>query len=211
MNTSLLLLAFATTVVSAFCAILAFWRIGRVVAIPTDEQLRDLLRGEGDRVIQFGDGQSRGLREELGGTIRGFQDSTLKAFRELGDALAIRINEFGIHMDAGVKAVDERALAIGEKLNHDIAQMGEEAHRARDALRHVIEMKLDDAGVKHAATAKESRQEMVANFQHLGSVVTDTLGQLSAQQKERLDKRRSRAKQTYGDPGTGAGGLEAKR
>jgi DNA recombination protein RmuC len=183
MTITLLVITSVAALCAAVVAILAYRRVGRLTSGLTDEQLRSHI----DRILQFSDGQSRNLREEIGGTMRGFQDSTLKAFRELGDALATRMNEFGLRMDAGVKMIDERALAIGEKLNHDIAQMGEEATSARDALRHVIEIKLDDAATKHATTTKETRQEMVANFQHLGGVVTDTLGQLGAQQKERLD------------------------
>ena len=103
MTVSLLLLASVVATISAVFAMLAFHRLGRFASGPAHEQLQALLRGEVDRILRFGDEQSRGLREELGGTIRGFQDSTLKAFRELGDALATRINEFGNRMDAGVR------------------------------------------------------------------------------------------------------------
>jgi hypothetical protein len=132
----LLLITSVIATISAVFAMLAFHRIGRFASGPVHERLHALLRGEVDRILRFGDEQSRGLREELGGTIRGFQDSTLKAFRELGDALANRINEFGIRMDAGVKAIDDRAIAIGHKLDHDIVHMGEDGGRARDVLRH---------------------------------------------------------------------------
>jgi DNA recombination protein RmuC len=187
MTVSLLLLTSGIATVSAVFAMLAFRRIGWFANSPAPEQLHAVLRGEVDRILRFGDEQSRGLREELGGTIRGFQDSTLKAFRELGDVLATRINEFGNRMDAGVKAIDDRVVAIGHKLDHDIGHMGEDAGRARDALRQMIEGKLDDAALKHASTSMDSRQEVIANFKSLGGTVTETLGQLGAQQKERLD------------------------
>ena len=119
--------------------------------------------------------------------MRGFQDSTLKAFRELGDAFATRVNEFGNRMDAGVNTMDARAVAIGNKLDNDMVQMGEYASRAREELRQIIETKLDDAASKHASTAMESRQEVLANFELLNGGVKETLGQLGAQQKERLD------------------------
>jgi DNA recombination protein RmuC len=187
MTISLLLLTSVLAAISAVFAMLAFHRMAHFASGPAQAQLHALVRCEVDRLLRFGDEQSRGLREELGGAIRGFQDSTLKAFRELGDALATRINEFGNRMDAGVKAIDDRAVAIGHKLDHDIAHMGEDAGRAREALRQVIESKLDDAALKHASTAMESRQEVIANFKSLGGTVTETLGQLGAQQKERLD------------------------
>jgi DNA recombination protein RmuC len=65
--------------------------------------------------------------------------------------------------------------------------MGKEAGRARDALRQIIELKLEDATIKHTSTARESRQELVGSFQHLGGVITNTLNQLGLQQKEKLD------------------------
>jgi DNA recombination protein RmuC len=119
--------------------------------------------------------------------MRGFQDSTLMTFRELGDALAMRMGEFSARMDTRVKAIDDRALTLSEKLNHDIAQMGEEAGRARETLRQIIEVKLDDATGKHTTTARESRQELVASFQHLAGVITSILNQLGVQQNEKLD------------------------
>jgi DNA recombination protein RmuC len=183
MAVALLVVASVAALSAAAVAILAYRRVDHLARKPTDEQLCS----QTDRILQFSDRQSRNLREEIGGAMRGFQDSTLKAFRELGDALATRMNEFGFRMDAGVKAIDDRAVAIAGKLNHDIVQMQEEAGRDRDTLRQIIEVKLDDAATKHATTAKESRQEMVANFQHLGGVVTNTIGQLGVQQKERLD------------------------
>jgi DNA recombination protein RmuC len=187
MTISLLFLTSAAATISATFAILVFFRINGSASRSAQEQLRVVLHGELDRILQFGDGQSRGLREELGGTMRGFQDSTLKVFRELGDTLATRIDEFGSRMDAGVNTMDARAVALGAKLDNDIVQMGEHASCARDVLRQTIEAKLDDAASKHASTAMESRQEVLANFELLGRGVKETLGQLGAQQKEQLD------------------------
>ena len=183
MTITLVVVAAIAAVSAAFTTIALCWRVGRLANGATEEQLRDQL----DRILQFSDGQSRSLREEIGGTVRGFQDSTLMAFRELGDTLATRMGEFSVRMDAGVKAIDDRALTISEKLNQDIAQMGKDAGLAREALRQIIEVKLDDATTKHTTTARESRQELVSSFQHLGGAITNTLDQLGLQQKEKLD------------------------
>ena len=183
MTITLLVIATVAALGTAAAVLALYRRIATLARGPTEEQLRVQL----DRILQFSDGQSRNLREEVGGTMRGFQDSTLMAFRELGDTLATRMSEFSARMDAGVKAIDDRALTISEKLNHDIAQMGDEAGRAREALRQTIEVKLDDATTKHTTTARESRQESIASFQHLGGVITSTLNQLGLQQNEKLD------------------------
>ena len=90
-------------------------------------------------------------------------------------------------MDAGVNTIDARAVGIGNKLDNDMVRMGENASRAQDELRQIIETRLDAAASKHASTAMESRQEVLANFELLNGGVKETLGQLGAQQKERLD------------------------
>ena len=90
-------------------------------------------------------------------------------------------------MDAGVNTIDARAVGIGNKLDNDMVRMGEYASRAQDELRQIIETRLDAAASKHASTAMESRQEVLANFELLNGGVKETLGQLGAQQKERLD------------------------
>jgi DNA recombination protein RmuC len=187
MTTSLLILASAAATIAAILTLLAFQRISRCASGPTQEQLCALMRGEADRLVQFGEAQSRALREELGAAVRGFQDSTLNVFRQLGDVLASRINEFGNRMNDGIDTIDTRAVAIGTTLEKGMIQMGEDAGRARDALRQTIESKLDDGALKHAAAAMESRQEVLANFQRLRGGVTETLGQLGVQQKERLE------------------------
>jgi DNA recombination protein RmuC len=182
LNASRVLVIAAVTALGAVAVLGLYRRIALHASGPSEEQLRVQL----DRILQFNEGQSRNLREEMGGTMRGFQDTTVMAFRELGDALATRMSEFSARMDAGLKAIDDRALTTSEKLNHDIAQMGDEAGRAREALRQIIEVKLDDAATKHTTTARESRQELVASFQHLGGVITSTLNQLGLQQNEKL-------------------------
>src|SRR6185437_10773293 len=112
-------------------------------------QLSSLLRTETDRQRQAVEDQSRASREELAGAIRGFQDATLKAFRELGDGLGSRISEFGTRLDAGL-------MAMGSKLDQDIRQMGDEASKNREVFRQSIEAKLDDAAAKHIGAIKES-------------------------------------------------------
>ena len=62
-------------------------------------QMSEFLRTESDRIRQSGDEQTRGLRQELSENLRGFQETTLKAFRELGDALGAQVKEFGNRLD----------------------------------------------------------------------------------------------------------------
>ena len=100
--------------IAAVCAILVFLRSGRTRASdsPTQEQISQLLRMESDRVRQSADDHARNLRQELNENLRGFQETTLRAFRELGDSLANQVKEFGVRLDGGLKEIDERAAGI---------------------------------------------------------------------------------------------------
>lgn len=104
----------------------------------TAEQVSELLRNESGRIRLASDEQARALRQELADNLRGFQETTLKVFREFGDSLGADVKEFGDRLDKGVKTIDERAAAIGSKLDQDMSKMGEEATKNRDALRQAI-------------------------------------------------------------------------
>jgi hypothetical protein len=134
MTSSLLFVATIAVTISAVFAIFAYNRMNRLEIRSASQQLSELMRDQVDRILQFSDKQTRGLREELGGAIRGFQDSTLKALHELANSLATRINKFGGRLDLGVRIVGDRAAALGARLDSDIARMGEDAGQARDSL-----------------------------------------------------------------------------
>ncbi len=153
----------------------------------TSEQISQLLRNESDRIRQAADEHARALRQELADNLRGFQETTLKVFREFGDSLGADVKEFGNHLDKGVRTIDERAAAIGTKLDQDMTRMGEEATTNRDALRQAIEVKLDGAAAKQTGAAKDLREEMTGSFEKLGRTVSETLTQLGEHQKERLE------------------------
>ena len=151
-----------------------------------EARLAALVRSESEQVRKAGDDQARGLRQELGDSLRGFQETTLRGFRELSDRLENQVKEFGLKLDKGVLAIHDRAAAIAIKLDEDIARMGEDATRNRNSLRQTIEAKLEDASTKQSTAARELREEMTGSFRKLGLNVTETLGQYSDHQKERL-------------------------
>ncbi len=88
---------------------------------------------------------------------------------KFGDSLGADVKEFGDRLDKGVKTIDERAAAIGAKLDQDMTRMGEEATKNRDALRQTIEAKLDGAATKQTGAAKDLREEMTGSFQSAGA------------------------------------------
>lgn len=175
--------------IAALFGFLAFIRAGRKqphnqVAI---DQVSQLLRDESDRTRRSRDDEARALRQELSDNIRGFEETSLRLFHDLGDALETKVKQFGERLDQGVSTIDDRAAAIGTKLDEDMARLGEEAARNRDALRQAIEVKLDHAANIQSTGAKSHREEMTDSFRKLGATLSDTLTDLGQHQKERLE------------------------
>jgi hypothetical protein len=83
--------------IAALFAFLAFLRIGNKKSGNelTADQFGQLLRNESDRIRQAGDEHARQLRQELGDNHRGFQETTLKVFREFGESIGGEVKEFG--------------------------------------------------------------------------------------------------------------------
>jgi DNA recombination protein RmuC len=171
-------------------ATIILMRLSRIVAPQplTKEIVSHLLRGETDLINKSGHDQARGLRQELTLTLNSFQNSTNKAFSTLVEFVSTQTRAFGERLDTGIKTIDDRVAGIADKLNADIAKMGDEAAQNRDALRQAIELKLDTSAVKAADDAKELRGELNGSFHRLGGNVSQTLTQLSEQQRERLEK-----------------------
>jgi hypothetical protein len=61
----------------------------------------------------------------------------------LRDGIEGQVRGFGERLDGGIKLIDERAAGIAIKLNGDMAQMRSEANTSREALRGLVEAKLD--------------------------------------------------------------------
>ena len=181
------ILAVVFAAAAALFGFLAFMRAGRLSGAVTAERVSQLLRDESDRTRQSAEEQGRAVRQELGDNVRGFQETTLKVFHELGENLETSVKEFGGRLDKGITTIDDRAAAIGAKMDQDVAGMGEDATKNREALRQTIEAKLDDAAAKQAVAARDLREEMTDSFKNLGTAVSETLGQLGEHQKERLD------------------------
>jgi DNA recombination protein RmuC len=134
------------------------------------DALAATVRTEADRVRTDTADQSRGLRQELGDAIRGFQDFFTK------------------RLDAGIEGVRAPVTEIGQKLDADMRRMAEEAATNRDTLRHSIETKLDATDLRLAASAKELREALTGNFGQTSDLLSGNLQTLGEHQRERLDK-----------------------
>ena len=183
----LLVIATATAGVAALFAILGFLRAKPSTGVLTVQGATQILRAETDIVRAAVEDQTRGLRQELGLSLKGFQELTLAAFGTLRDGIDAQVRGFGERLDGGTKAIDERAAAISTKLNDEMAQMRAEANTNRETLRSLIEQKLDHSIGQQAEASKTLRDELGGNFQRLGSRVSDSLTEAGQIQKERLD------------------------
>jgi len=159
-------------------AILCFFRKQQLSAPLTAQGATQILRAEPDIVRGAVEDQARGLRQELGHSLQGFQELTLAAFGTLRDGIDTQVRGFGERLDGGTKAIDERAAAISAKLNDEMAQMRSEA---------LIEQKLDHSIGQQADASKILREELGGNFHRLGTRVSDSLTEAGQIQKERLE------------------------
>src|SRR5918994_1068567 len=157
-------------VLAAIFAILCFIRVNGMASQPalTREVAAQLLRAESEIVKAAGEAQSRGTRQELGASLKDFQQVIFSAFQALGEGVGGQVRGFGEQLNTGVKAIDDRAAAIAKKLDDDLDRMRSEANANREGLRQLIERKLADSLEAQVTSAKELREALGANFQRLG-------------------------------------------
>ena len=171
---------------AAFAA-LGYFRPRQTPQLLTAQGAAQLLRAETEIVRGAVEDQAGRLRQELNQSLKAFQELTVAAFAGLRDGIDGQVRGFGERLDAGIKLIDERAAGIATKLNGDMAQMRSEANTSREALRGLIEAKLDYSTHQQGEAAKALRDELGGNFQRLGARVSESLGESSRMQKERLE------------------------
>lgn len=185
MNEWALVLSIALAGIAAVFGAMAYFK-SRTAFAPEQmsyEQVSTLLRAETDRQRQVIEDQSRGLRQELGTTIKGFQDSTFQAFGKLGDVIGGQVKGFGDFLDAGLKSIDARATAIGTSVSAALAQEGvhqkerletvtstigtlmQRHEQGQEALKVAVEGRLDVIRVENAAKLDEMRKTVDEKLQ----------------------------------------------
>ncbi len=183
----LLSLTASGTCIAALFAILCFLRIKQPANTLSPEGASQLLRAETEIVRTAVQDQARWLRQELGQSLTSFQELMLTTFGTVRDGIDSQVRGFGERLDAGIRAIDDRAAGIAAKLNDDMAQMRSEANTNREHLRAAIDQKLDQNIGQQAEASKSLRDELGGNFQRLGSRVSESLTEASRIQKERLE------------------------
>jgi DNA recombination protein RmuC len=184
------LATFAMALIAASFAIINFLSARRAPAgMPLGRlEAMELLRFEGDAIRSAAEGNARALRQEIGQMLAANQREALNMEVQLSDSLLQRVDAFGARLEAANRITETRIDGIGEKLNADMAQMGQSAHVNREELRVLIENKLEASAVAHTEAARNLREELSASFQRMRQGVSDTLNETSNHQKERLEK-----------------------
>lgn len=182
--------AFATFVaafIAAIFALLAFGFIRRAPKPLSRAEIGELLRFEGDAVRTAGENNTRNLRQEIGLTLSQNQTAALDMILKLSTQLLTQVDAFGVRLEVSNRTTESRVSEIGAKLNSDIEQMGATASANREALRGLIEQKLDLSASAHTEAARNLREELGASFQRMRQGISDTLNEISNHQRERLE------------------------
>jgi len=188
MSDMLLLGVFAAALVAAVFAVLAY-RAARWSASRGSDQLAlaQLLRGESDALRAAGDANARDLRQDMAQLLAHNQSGTVNAVGTLSDTLLKQVGAFGARLELSNQTTEKRINEIGERLNADIEKMGASAGANREALRLLIEQKLDSSALTHTSAARELKEELSASFQRMRQGVSETLNATSDHQRERLE------------------------
>jgi DNA recombination protein RmuC len=175
------------SLVAATFAGLGLIVIRRAPAPLTRIDVSELLRFEGDAVRVAAEGNTRTLRLEIGQTLSQNQSAALDMILKLSEQLLKQVDTFGGRLEASNKITESRINEIGTKLNSDIEQMGQTANSNRETLRGLIEHKLDSSATTHADAARNLREELSTSFQRMRQGISETLNEISNNQKERLE------------------------
>lgn len=95
----------------------------------------------------------------------------------------------------GVESIQTAVQAIGIKLDKDVAGMEKSAVEGREALRTLVEQKLDASTIKHMDAATALRAELTENFDKTSQLISQTLRQMSSDQQQRLNEFSERIKE----------------
>lgn len=186
----LLIAILAVTSAAALFAMLGFLAARRAAAETPLGRLEAgaLLRNESEVIRNAMEANSSRIRQELVQALSQNQRAALDMMVKLSDSLLKQVDAFGVRLENANQITEARIESIGVKLNTDIDEMGKSAATNREALREVIEQKLDASTVAHTEAARALREALDDSFHRMRQGVSDTLIQVSSQQKERLDE-----------------------
>ena len=107
-------LTLAAAIATALFTILCFLRIRNIDRreAVTRSDLSQMLRAETELLRSSGEERARFSRQELGQTLKNFQQLTLTAFSTLREGIEVQVRSFGERLDASTKVMDQHVGAI---------------------------------------------------------------------------------------------------
>jgi DNA recombination protein RmuC len=173
--------------IAALFAIVAVIVVARRPLALERAEVSELLRFEGDAIRAASDAELRAVRQELLTTINQQQGAAATMMLKLSEQLLRQVDSFGQRLESSNKTTETRINDIGTKLNADIGRMEQGAVATSEGLRSIVERKLDQSGATQSESARNLREELSGSFQRMRQGVSETLGEISNHQKERLD------------------------
>ena len=138
--------------------------------------LNDLSTGERSQLDAFATRLGE-AKAEATTDARNLREEIQRTLQQMGEGVAARIGEL--------------AIAQGEKLDTVISQitaLTQGNERRQETLRANVEAKLGELKADAGRNAKALREEIVTSLQTLGGALSQTIEQIAASQKERLDR-----------------------
>ena len=151
-----------------------------------DERLERVLREEGARGRDEANAAGKALREEVGGLLRGFQDSVLRTMAEMQTLQKAQLQLFAERLDDGVRRIDQRVEGMAAALKEGMSETrGGLDLRQRD-LQQSVESRLTELKGQAAQSDRALREEVQGSLKSLGDGLIASLGRLGESQRERL-------------------------
>lgn len=151
-----------------------------------DERLERVLREEGVRGRDEANAAGKALREEVGGLLRGFQDSVLRTMAEMQTLQKAQLQLFAERLDDGVRRIDQRVEGMAAALKEGMSETRAGLDLRHKDLRQSVETQLTELKGQAAQSDRALREEVQGSLKSLGDGLIASLGRLGESQRERL-------------------------
>ncbi len=196
-STTLQLLTLGIVIVGAAAALLILFGFGRKGRSGENaENIAATVRTEADRIRSDAAEQARGLRQEVGETIRGFQTATeakldatdqrsAASSRDLRDALTGSFKDTREQLTATLSGLGAHQKERLDSVVTELKALSEKHAQAQEMLRQTVETRLDLLRTENAAKLDEMRKTVDEKLQ---TELEKRLGESFRTVSEQLDR-----------------------
>jgi DNA recombination protein RmuC len=145
------------------------------------QSLEETISGRLDDSAARANNAARTLREEVSFSVKSLQDSLVTA---IGEQRSAAHDQF----DAFARRLTESLAEMSAVLHRSLAEMAASGHARHHEIVQTLDEKTTRLSGATAEAARALRAELMANVQHLGTSLSDTLTGIGIHQKERLEQ-----------------------